>query len=76
MIAMVLLLRHQLVWKHHKGKLLNYSTNDQNNSIANAEELLKNSCEQIIQKLQGSRDLNLAKGVVKFLKRVTSLTSA
>ena len=49
---------------------------DEDDSIANAEQLLRNSCEQIIQKLQSSRDLNLAKGVIRFAKRVTSLTAA
>lgn len=49
---------------------------DEDDSIANAEQLLRNSCEQIIQKLQSSRDLNLAKGVIRFAERVTSLTAA
>ena len=49
---------------------------DEDDSTANAEQLLRNSCEQIIQKLQSSRDLNLAKGVIRFAKRVTSLTAA
>ena len=51
---------------------------DEDDSIANAEQLLRNSCEQIIQKIQSSRDLNLAKGVpvIRFPKRVTSLTAA
>ena len=49
---------------------------DEDDSIANAEQLLRNSCEQIIQELQSSRDLNLAKGVIRFAKRVTSLTAA
>lgn len=35
-------------------------TDEQNDSITNAEKMLRNSCEQIIQKLQSSRDLNLA----------------
>ena len=42
---------------------------DEDDSIANAEQLLRNSCEQIIQKLQSSRDLNLAKGVIRFAAR-------
>ena len=49
---------------------------DEDDSIAKAEQLLRNSCEQIIQELQSSRDLNLAKGVIRFAKRVTSLTAA
>ena len=49
---------------------------DEDDSIANAEQLLRNSCEQIIQKLQSSRDPNLAKGVIRFAERVTSLTAA
>ena len=62
MVPMVLLLRHQLVRKHHNkdetAQLLNFSTNtDQNDSMANSEEFLRNSYEQIIQKLQSSRDL-------------------
>ena len=67
MVPMVLLLRHQLVWKHHNkdktAQLLNCSTaqrtqsTDQNDSMANSEEFLRNSYEQIIQKLQSSRDL-------------------
>lgn len=62
MVPMVLLLRHQLVRKHHNkdetAQLLNCSTNtDQNDSMANSEEFLRNSYEQIIQKLQSSRDL-------------------
>ena len=44
--------------------------------IETAEHLLQTSCMQILQKLQTTRDLNLAKGIVKFSKRVESLSSA
>lgn len=48
----------------------------QDDIISSAQDLLRNSCEQMLQKLQNTRDLNLAKGIIKFSKRVTSLTSA
>ena len=59
MVPMVLLLRHQLVWKHHNKDETAQRTQstDQNDSMANSEEFLRNSYEQIIQKLQSLRDL-------------------
>ena len=60
----------------HSTEPIQSNDDDEDDSIANAEQLLRNSCEQIIQKLQSSRDLNLAKGVIRFAKRVTSLTAA
>ena len=48
MVPIVLLLRHQIVRRHHiKGQTAQQtqSTDDLNDSIANAEELSRNSCE-------------------------------
>ncbi|XP_048589237.1 uncharacterized protein LOC116618843 [Nematostella vectensis] len=58
----------------------NYTTgeeiHDEDKSIiANAQQLMRSSCDQIIQNLQSSGDLNLAKGIIKFSKRVTTLTA-
>ena len=41
-----------------------------------ATELLKQSCEQITEKLRSTRDPNLVKGVIKFSKRVMNLAAA
>ena len=48
----------------------------QDTSLASAAEMLKKSCDQIADKLRSTRDQNLAKGIVKFSKRVMTLTTS
>ena len=48
----------------------------QDTFIASAAEMLKKSCDQIADKLRSTRDQNLAKGIVKFSKRVMALTTS
>ena len=38
--------------------------------------MLRKSCDQIAEKLRSTRDQNLAKGIVKFSKRVMTLTTS
>ena len=49
---------------------------DTSASVDMATELLKQSCEQITEKLRSTRDPNLVKGVIKFSKRVMNLAAA
>ena len=48
----------------------------QDTFIASAAEMLRKSCDQIADKLKSTRDQNLAKGIVKFSKRVMALTTS
>lgn len=48
----------------------------QDTFIASAAEMLRKSCDQIADKLRSTRDRNLAKGIVKFSKRVMTLTTS
>lgn len=41
-----------------------------------AADALSKSCEQIIQKLRSTKDPNLAKGILKFSKRVAALSTS
>ena len=48
----------------------------QDTFIASAAEMLRKSCDRIADKLKSTRDQNLAKGIVKFSKRVMTLTTS
>ena len=50
--------------------------NCQDTFIASAAAMLRKSCDQITDKLKSTRDQNLAKGIVKFSKRVMTLTTS
>lgn len=48
----------------------------QDTCIASAAELLSKSCDRIAEKLRNTRDPNLAKAIIKFSRRVTTLTTS
>ena len=48
----------------------------QDTFIASAAEMLRKLCDQIADKLKSTRDQNLAKGIVKFSKRVMMLSTS
>ena len=50
--------------------------NSQDTFIASATDMLRKCCDQIADKLKSTRDQNLAKGIVKFSKRVMTLTTS